>query len=30
MNLTATRFRLRWAGALVVLVATLAGCGAGR
>ena len=29
MDLTATRFRLRWAGALVVLVATLSGCGAG-
>jgi len=29
MDLIATRFRLRWAGALVVLVAALSGCGAG-
>ena len=29
MNLMAARFRLWWAGALVVLVATLAGCGSG-
>jgi ABC-type glycerol-3-phosphate transport system substrate-binding protein len=29
MNLVAARLRLRWAGALVVLVATLAGCGSG-
>jgi hypothetical protein len=29
MNLMAARFRTWWAGAVVVLVATLAGCGSG-
>ena len=29
MNLIAARLRLRWAGALVVLVATLSACGSG-
>ena len=30
MDFIASRFRLRWAGALVVLVTTLSGCGAGE